>query len=54
MSLLQILLYALVSGVALIIFAFLAGVAYMIWHTAVQKTHEDKWPKGAKYNDWRK
>lgn len=61
MTPLQILAYASAIGVALIILAILGGVAYMIWHIAVQKTHErnngegiNDWPNGAKFNDWKK
>lgn len=33
---------ALGIGIALVIVAFFAGLAYMIWHTAVKSTHKEK------------
>lgn len=35
----EILVYALVIGVALVIVAILGGLAYVIWQTAVQSAH---------------
>jgi len=40
-------LTALAIGVALIIVAFLAGVAYLVWYTAVQSTKQSNGTTGS-------